>query len=320
MAPLDGTPWSSALADRPFLRGNLHTHTTGSDGRLSPQETVDWFSANGYDLLALTDHNRITDPATLDARGITLLTASEVSATGGELGATFHLVTLGLSPATVLPPVTTSARESIRALTETGAVVFVAHPHWSGLTVGDLAAARDAGASGIEIYNGGTVLDSQKGEALTHWDELLERGAKDGGPPSWGIAVDDTHWHTIDRALGWVMVRAADRSPGAIIDALRTGAFYASSGPEMKDVRVSSDAEGLHVEVDTSPVAAIYALGYGSRNQFEFDREAAARGASGATISSARFTLKPQPPGAYLRLQATDWHRRSAWTNPLYLS
>ena len=164
------------------------------------------------------------------------------------------------------------------------------------------------------------MLDSQKGEALTQWDELLERGAKNGGARSWGIAVDDTHWHTIDRALGWVMVRAADRSPAAVLDALRAGAFYASTGPELREVRVTSGSDGIHVEVETSPVAAIYALGYGSRNQFEFDREAAAQGALGATISSARFTLKPQPPDAFLRLQATDWHRRSAWTNPLYLS
>jgi hypothetical protein len=138
--------------------------------------------------------------------------------------------------------------------------------------------------------------------------------------PSWGIAVDDTHWHTIDRALGWVMVRAADRSPSAIVDALRAGQFYASTGPSFEQVSVTEDGDGVRVEVETSPVAAIYALGYGSRNQFAFDREAAARGALGATITSARFTLKPQPSGAYIRLQATDWQRRSAWTNPLYLT
>ena len=316
---MDGTPWAPALAGKPFLRGNLHTHTTNSDGRASPQETVDWFASNGYQLLALTDHNRVTDPAALDARGMTLLTASEVSAAGGELGGTFHLVTLGLTPSVVLPPVSSLVGDSIRALTETGAIVFVAHPFWSGLTVGDLTVAQAAGASGIEIYNGGTVLDSHKGEALTYWDELLQRRG-DGASVPWGIAVDDTHWHTIDRGLGWVMVRPTDASAGATIDALRRGWFYASSGPELRDVRVTQDAKGTHVEVDTSPVAAIYLLGFGSRNQFAFDAEAAARGETGATITTARFTLKPQPAGAFVRIQATDWHRRSAWTNPLYLS
>ena len=319
MPPLDGTPWSPALAGAPFLRANLHTHTTNSDGRLSPQETINWFAENGYGVLALTDHNRVTDPAALDPRGLVLLCASEVSATGGELGATYHLVTLGLTPAALLPPTTTPASESIRALTQMGAIVFVAHPHWSGLTVADLLAARGAGASGIEIYNGGTVLDSQKGEALIQWDELLQRGAVSGAAAQWGIAVDDTHWHTIDRALGWVMVRAADRTPAAVLDALRAGHFYASAGPEIKEVRVIEE-DGIHVEVETSPAAAIYVLGYGSRNQFAFDREAAARGALGATITSARFTLKAQPAGAYLRLQVTDWQRRSAWSNPLYLT
>ena len=252
----------------------------------------------------------------MDARGLTLLTAAEVSAAGGELGGMYHLVTLGLSPTTELPPVTTPAVESIAALIGTGAAVFVAHPHWSGLTVGDLVQAQEAGASGIEIYNGGTVLDSHKGEALTHWDELLARRP---GQAAWGIAVDDTHWHTIDRGLGWVMVRATDASPAAVVDALRAGQFYSSSGPELRDVRVIEDSDGIHLEVEASPVAAIYALGFGSRNQFAFDREAAARSERGATITSARFTLKPQAAGAYVRLQATDWQMRSAWSNPLYL-
>lgn len=310
---MDAGPWSPSLADKPWLRGNLHTHTTNSDGRLSPQETIDWFSSNGYDVLALTDHNSITDPAPLDPRGMVLLTASEVSASGGELGGTYHLVSLGLTPAAALPPVATPATGSIRTLRALGAVVFVAHPHWSGLTVGDLLAAQEAGAHGIEIYNGGTVLDSQKGEALVHWDEALARGARLSG-----IAVDDTHWHTIDRALGWVMVRPARPTPNAVLEALAAGHFYASSGPEIRQVSIIAQSDGIQVDVETSACAAIYALGYGSRNQFAFDRDAAARSEVGATITSASFTLRELGPAGYVRLQCTDWQRRSAWTNPLF--
>jgi len=44
--------------DRPgrFLRGNLHTHSTASDGRLSPEEVCEHYRLAGYDFLALTDH------------------------------------------------------------------------------------------------------------------------------------------------------------------------------------------------------------------------------------------------------------------------
>src|SRR5436309_1914807 len=77
------------------------------------------------------------------------------------------------------------------------------------------------GMAGIEVFNGGTVLDSHKGEALTHWDEGLARGGR-----WWGIAVDDTHWHSIDRGLGWVVVRAAEPTPRALLAALARGHFY----------------------------------------------------------------------------------------------
>ena len=39
-----------------FLKGGLHCHTTRSDGKLSPEETIRLHAENGYDFLALTDH------------------------------------------------------------------------------------------------------------------------------------------------------------------------------------------------------------------------------------------------------------------------
>lgn len=313
---LQASPWADELRERRWLRGNLHCHTTGSDGRISPQETVDWFAGAGYDLLALTDHNVITDPDELESRGLCLLTATELTAAGGEFGGTYHLVSLGVPASAQLPGPSTLAPDSIRWLRERGAVVFVAHPHWSGLTVGDLLAAHEAGAHGVEIYNGGTVLDSQRGEAVVHWDEALARGAR-----WWGIAVDDTHWHTIDRGLGWVMVRAAGSETQHVLEALAAGHFYSSSGPEIRSVSVErSSDDGWTVDVETSPCAAIYMLPYGARSKFAFDRDAAARGEHGATITSARFHVRELGPGGYFRLQCTDWQRRSAWSNPLFVS
>ena len=39
-----------------WYKGNLHTHTTRSDGRKSPEEVADLYREQGYDFLALTDH------------------------------------------------------------------------------------------------------------------------------------------------------------------------------------------------------------------------------------------------------------------------
>jgi predicted metal-dependent phosphoesterase TrpH len=40
----------------PLLRGNLHAHTTFSDGVRSPQALVEEYESRGYDFLAITDH------------------------------------------------------------------------------------------------------------------------------------------------------------------------------------------------------------------------------------------------------------------------
>ena len=39
-----------------WYKGNLHTHTTRSDGRKSPEEVMALYRDHGYDFLALTDH------------------------------------------------------------------------------------------------------------------------------------------------------------------------------------------------------------------------------------------------------------------------
>lgn len=41
----------------PLLRGNLHAHTTFSDGIRSPAALVQEYETRGYDFLAITDHD-----------------------------------------------------------------------------------------------------------------------------------------------------------------------------------------------------------------------------------------------------------------------
>ena len=38
------------------FKANLHAHTTLSDGNLTPEQSVEAYSAKGYQILALTDH------------------------------------------------------------------------------------------------------------------------------------------------------------------------------------------------------------------------------------------------------------------------
>ena len=42
-----------------YFKANLHTHTTVSDGKLSPEEIKQQYKDRGYQILCLTDHNII---------------------------------------------------------------------------------------------------------------------------------------------------------------------------------------------------------------------------------------------------------------------
>ncbi|HNR30049.1 MAG TPA: hypothetical protein PKI11_04090 [Candidatus Hydrogenedentes bacterium] len=46
----------------PCLKGALHTHTTCSDGRLTPLEVLRAYRDLGYDFVALTDHDFLVKP------------------------------------------------------------------------------------------------------------------------------------------------------------------------------------------------------------------------------------------------------------------
>jgi hypothetical protein len=56
---LHGEPPQAGQPDEParYWKGNLHTHSFWSDGDDFPEMIGDWYKKNGYDFLALSDHN-----------------------------------------------------------------------------------------------------------------------------------------------------------------------------------------------------------------------------------------------------------------------
>ena len=88
-----GRPARRALPAAPgltWLAGDLHAHTTHSDGALSVAELAVYAVERGLDFLAVTDHNTVSHHASLDrlsARyGVTLLPGQEVTTAFGHAG------------------------------------------------------------------------------------------------------------------------------------------------------------------------------------------------------------------------------------------
>ena len=125
-----------------------------------------------------------------------------------------------------------------------------------------------------------------------------------------GFAADDAHHYIAneefasDACGGWTMVRADRLSVDAIFDSIRKGHFYASAGPEIKNIQIDND----EIHVETSPVKTISFCGYDSQGK-KVSRQ------DGGLIDSASYMFNENTK--YLRIQCADAEGKMAWANPI---
>jgi hypothetical protein len=292
-------------ADGEWFKGNLHTHSTNSDGTRTPQAVVDLYASKGYDFLSITDHGVRTDPTHLDSKGMTLIPGMEVSLGRTELGQTFHLVAIGIH--TRLPHKGFDAdgdpQQAIIDTKKQGAVAILAHPYWSGLNKNDML--HLTGYDGIEIYNSNCEIYNGAGDSRPHVDSILAEGRR-----TLIFAVDDHHgtpepMKPLDATISWISVKSTPE-PESILTAIKSGLFYASNGPEIKNIIFEDDS----IVAKTSPVSSIGFISTPSRGTKYW--------AEGKTITEASYS--PKKHETYIRIEATDQKGKTAWSNPIYLS
>lgn len=289
-----------------FYRGNLHTHSSNSDGALPPAAVIESYRRSGYDFLALTDHFLerywfpITDTRSWRADAFTTLLGAELHAGTIEAGGFWHIVAVGLPPDFApTAPEETAAHLSARARA-TGAFVVAAHPYWYGVTAREIASLGAVEA--VETYNATCEGLSDRGDSWHVLDDLLAQGRR-----YLACATDDAHFRPErpDSQRAWVQVKASHLDPGALLEALHAGHFYSSMGPELHDVRVEAHDQ---LTIACSPCAAIYVSGRGSWALAEH----------GDQLTGATFSLHGCPSPS-VRVTVRDAAGRRAWSNPIWL-
>lgn len=286
-----------------FWRGNLHGHSTGSDGALSPEEVCGRYRDAGYDFVCVSDHFLehygfpITDTRAARRDGFTTLLGAEVHAPATSRGDLWHIVAAGL-PLGFAPWTEGEDGPALaRRCAEAGAFVALAHPHWLQLTLEDALSVEAAHA--VEIYNHKSMIEVDRGEASALLDALLHEGRR-----VTAIASDDSHWRVADAFAGWIMVKSERNEPEALLAALKAGDFYASQGPVIREVARHDDA----LEVVCSPATSVIVAGPGVWRSREL----------GENLTRVRLPLEPERDG-WRRLIVRDAMGRRAWTNPTWL-
>jgi len=256
-----------------------------------------------YDKLKARFPDGWTDERTVDNRlEVRLKTFDEVShkiaepgkfllIQGEEISDRFELVPIHLNATNIqqmIPPlggesVYDTMQNNVNAVIaqreRTGEPIFVHlnHPNfYYAVTAEDLMRVR--GENFFEVYNGHPSVRNAGDE--THasteriWDIILtERLARIGLPMMYALATDDGHsYHRIpsrdsEPGRGWVMVLADELSPAALIEAMESGRFYASSGVSF--AQVTSSPDGLELEIEPEPGASYTIEFIGTRKGYD---------------------------------------------------
>lgn len=294
-----------------FWRGNLHTHSNRSDGLLDPSEVCRRYQAEGYDFLALTDHfvglfdYPITDTLPYRNDVFTTILGAELHSGAMQNGELWHVLAVGLpsdfarsnSPHFLPIEDQETAQEIAKRARDAGAFVAIAHPQWSGMTLAD---ARTIGsAHAVEIYNHRSAVACERPDGTAILDLLLTEGRQ-----LTAIATDDAHFTEPDHFGGWVMVKAKENSPDALLQALKNGHFYSSEGPELHHIELDKN----QIFISSSAISTVIIQAKGS----------ATLALRGASMTQAKIQLAQVSQSEWIRVTVKDAAGRRAWSNPIW--
>jgi histidinol phosphatase-like PHP family hydrolase len=287
-----------------FWRGNLHAHSSRSDGALPPEEVARLYQEAGYDFVAITDHFKtkygfpLTDTRTLRSGGFTTLIGAELHAPRTEFSAEWHIIAIGL-PLNFPPPgPAETGPELARRAKAAGAFIGMAHPCASLLTLA-CAESLDA-ADAVEVYNA-LAAREDRADSWHLSDVLLARGHRLNA-----YAADDAHFQPGDPpgCAAWVQVRAESLDPDALLVALKAGRYYSSTGPEIHAISLRGD----NLIVRCTPASKVAVTGGVPGVQLQ----------QGDELTECTLPLYGFEASAYLRVTVTDADGARAWSNPIW--
>lgn len=264
-------------------KGQLHCHSTGSDGADTPTALVTAYKNAGFDFISITDHDVLTaDPG---VSGILFIPGVEETATEGHIGAI-----------NVTQNQTATAGQSIiDAIIADGGIPIINHPNIASYIWTDTELASVEEYYAIEVYNG--LSGGSTDYAEDKWDTVLSNGVK-----AFGVATDDSHNIATVLGKGFIQVHADENTIPAIVDSIKRGNFYASQGATL-----TVSQNGLVLTATTGASATIEWITSGGT---------VAKTTTTATTDTYTITGNER----YVRVRVTrDSDGKKAWSNPVWV-
>jgi len=288
-----------------WYKGNLHTHTNRSDGKVSFEEAVSRYRHAGFDFLSITDHwvtsETIAEDNFLLISGCEYHTYESEQCGNIKRNVVIHINGIGF---TSVPKLEKSpdlrGQEIIDAIKASGGIAIFNHPEWSRNLPSDIIRLQNL--AGVEIFNslgGSNDYQFHYDYSGFHVDQLALQGIN---LPV--FATDDTHLYTGEECKSFIMVEAESLSRDSILDAVNKGRFYASQGPW-----IHTELKERTLKITCTPATEI--LVYSNRYGGYAKRSA-------IPITGAEFQLDKSD--YYYRVEVIDKDRNWAWTSPVGIS
>ena len=318
-----------------FYKANLHSHSTVSDGRNTPEEMKNYYKAHGYHILALTDHELLVDHSDLNDADFLMLPGYEYAFVEREQWKYARTVEINLYPKepgnltqVCFNPKNVIHGEKWRSATTPyhgeiyersltvesiqhvvdealahGFIVGMNHPSYSMVTPEFFGKIK--GFFALEIHNQGSYYQTSEYNTQMY-AQLLRMGHRISS-----LASDDNHIAYVyddkddPRPWGFTMVKAKALTHKDIIAAMEHGDTYSTQGPLIHDLYIEDGV--VHIGCDDVKTIIMHTKGRAYQLKTAPVKE---------FINEADFNI---PDDEYLWFEIIDQYGRRANTRAYFL-
>ncbi len=301
-----------------FYKANLHSHSTLSDGKLSPEEAKEIYKAKGYQIYAYSDHRKLIPHPELKDETFLPITALEFDVKDLRDPDRFDTPTYHLNffskdeMRTEFVPYDWEFLKNNYSVAGINDVILRAkqegflgqynHPRWSCQDVRDFGQLENLW--GFEVINGGCHSTKMDGWGDVEFQQMLCMGkflCPTGGDDNHNRQPIDSPYS--DSFIGWTMIKAPALTYDAVLAAMEQGDLYATSGPQIKELYV----EDGKVYIETSPAKVILLRTEYRPHRIERSFE--------DNLTRAVFDLSTfKMPPRFIRFEVWDSHNEKAMT------
>jgi hypothetical protein len=284
---------SSAKPITDWYKGNTHTHARFSDknDKNDVPEIAKWYRKAGYNFLVISEHNDLLTKKKVICHAEADHAPDFIMLCGLELSENRHLTALGI---TKFIHKENSLQDGVDRTVDAGGFPILNHPMRPVVKAADFIKTTDL--NHLEVFNGNSPQDTPNCEQL--WDSVLSAPK---GRIVYAVASDDNHYTKSKVGRGWIMVDAPSLTDRNILESIRDGKFYASTGIYLTGYQITRKS----ITVRSSNGTRVTFIGKNGRTL--------------KTVNAPGASIQIKGDEGYIRIKITNEEGIAAWTQPVMI-